>query len=161
MSNLIISQSPHVHSPRTMEHDMRDVVIALVPTLAASLLFFGIGSLIVCATSVLACVATEWIIGKYVMHTQRSTITDWSAVITGLLLGFNLPSNIPAWIVVLGAIVAIGVGKMTFGGRMQHLQPSIGGPLLPARVVPLADDLMARGRTTAEIYRRRDWRHAT
>lgn len=116
MSNLIISQSPHVHSPRTMEHDMRDVVIALVPTLAASLLFFGIGSLIVCATSVLACVATEWIIGKYVTHTQRSTITDWSAVITGLLLGFNLPSNIPAWIVVLGAIVAIGVGKMTFGG---------------------------------------------
>lgn len=116
MSNLIISQSPHAHSPRTMEHDMRDVVIALMPTLAASLIFFGIGSLIVCATSVLACVATEWIIGKYVMHTQRNTVTDLSAVITGLLLGFNLPSNIPAWIVVLGAIVAIGVGKMTFGG---------------------------------------------
>lgn len=116
MSNLIISQSPHAHSPRTMEHDMRDVVIALMPTLAASLIFFGIGSLIVCATSVLACVATEWIIGKYVMHTQRNTITDWSAVITGLLLGFNMPSNIPAWIVVLGAVVAIGVGKMTFGG---------------------------------------------
>lgn len=116
MSNLIISLSPHIHTSRTMEHDMRDVVIALVPTLIASLMFFGLGSLVVCATSVVACVATEWLISKYLLHTQRTTITDWSAVITGLLLGFNLPSNLPAWIVVIGAVVAIGIGKMTFGG---------------------------------------------
>lgn len=80
-----------------------------------SFLYFGVGSAIVCASSVAACVFFEWAITKYMLKRQP-TITDGSAILTGLLLGFNLPSNIPVWIVIIGALVAIGVGKMTFGG---------------------------------------------
>ena len=80
-----------------------------------SFLYFGIGSAVVCASSVAACVFFEWAITKYMLKRQP-TITDGSAILTGLLLGFNLPSNLPVWIVIIGALVAIGVGKMTFGG---------------------------------------------
>ena len=65
---------------------------------------------------VAACVFFEWAITKYVLKRDRVTITDGSAVLTGLLLGFNLPSNLPIWIILIGALVAIGIGKMTFGG---------------------------------------------
>lgn len=116
MSDLIISQSPHIHTTMTMERSMRDVVIALVPSLIVALCYFGLGAAIVCAMSVASCVLFEWAISKYVLHASRNTIGDWSAVITGLLLGFNLPSNMPVWLVVLGALVAIGIGKMSFGG---------------------------------------------
>lgn len=63
-----------------------------------------------------ACVFFEWAITKYVLKRDRVTITDGSAILTGLLLGFNLPSNLPIWIILIGALVAIGIGKMTFGG---------------------------------------------
>ena len=94
---------------------MYGVIIALVPALLVSFLYFGIGSAVVCASSVAACVFFEWAITKYMLKRQP-TITDGSAILTGLLLGFNLPSNLPVWIVIIGALVAIGVGKMTFGG---------------------------------------------
>ncbi len=94
---------------------MYGVIIALVPALLVSFLYFGIGSAVVCASSVSACVFFEWAITKYMLKRQP-TITDGSAILTGLLLGFNLPSNLPVWIVIIGALVAIGVGKMTFGG---------------------------------------------
>ena len=67
-------------------------------------------------TSVLACVCFEWLIAKFILKRERTTITDGSAILTGLLLGFNLPSNLPIWIIIIGALVAIGIGKMTFGG---------------------------------------------
>lgn len=95
---------------------MYGVCIALIPALLASLVFFGLGALIVLLASVIACVFFEWAIAKYILKMQRTTVCDGSAVLTGLLLGFNLPSNLPLWIIVIGALVAIGVGKMTFGG---------------------------------------------
>jgi electron transport complex protein RnfD len=95
---------------------MYSVIIALVPTLLVSLFFFGIGAAIVTVTSILSCVFFEWSISKYILHRQKNSITDGSAILTGLLLAFNLPSNLPVWIVIIGSLVAIGVGKMTFGG---------------------------------------------
>lgn len=115
MSNLIVSLSPHAHGKDTVERNMYGVIIALVPALLVSFLYFGIGSAIVCATSVIACVVFEWAITKYILKKQP-TVTDGSAILTGLLLGFNLPSNLPIWIILIGALVAIGIGKMTFGG---------------------------------------------
>lgn len=115
MNKLIVSLSPHAHGTDSVERNMYGVIIALVPTLLVSFLYFGVGSAIVCASSVAACVFFEWAITKYMLKRQP-TITDGSAILTGLLLGFNLPSNIPVWIVIIGALVAIGVGKMTFGG---------------------------------------------
>ena len=116
MSKLVISLSPHVHGGDSVQKNMYGVCIALAPALLASLWFFGLGAAIVLATSVLACVFFEWAIAKFLLKTNRCTICDGSAVLTGLLLGFNLPSNLPIWIIIIGALVAIGVGKMTFGG---------------------------------------------
>ncbi len=115
MGKLIVSLSPHAHSNDSVEKNMYGVIIALVPALLASFYFFGLGSVVVCATSVAACVLFEWAIQKFIMK-QEPRITDGSAILTGLLLGFNLPSNLPIWIIIIGALVAIGVGKMSFGG---------------------------------------------
>ena len=115
MSKLIVSLSPHAHGNDSVERNMYGVIIALVPALLVSFLYFGIGSVVVCASSVAACVFFEWAITKYMLKRQP-TIMDGSAILTGLLLGFNLPSNLPVWIVIIGALVAIGIGKMTFGG---------------------------------------------
>ena len=95
---------------------MYGVIIALVPALLVSLYCFGLGAAIVCATSVAACVFFEWAINKFIMNNPRNTVLDGSAALTGLLLGFNLPSNLPLWIIIIGALVAIGIGKLTFGG---------------------------------------------
>lgn len=116
MGKLIVSLSPHVHGVDSVERNMYGVIIALVPALLVSFFYFGIGSLIVCATSVVACVFFEWVINKYLLKSDKLTICDGSAILTGLLLGFNLPSNLSVWIVILGALVSIGVAKMTFGG---------------------------------------------
>lgn len=115
MNKLIVSLSPHIHGNDSVERNMYGVIIALLPALLVSFFYFGIGSVIVCTTSVLACIATEYIIQRYLLK-RGNTITDGSAIITGLLLGFNLPSNLPVWIIIIGAVVAIGIGKMTFGG---------------------------------------------
>ena len=115
MSKLIVSLSPHAHGTDSVERNMYGVIIALVPALIVSFLYFGIGSVVVCASSVAACVFFEWAITKYILK-KEPTISDGSAILTGLLLGFNLPSNLPVWIVIIGALVAIGIGKMTFGG---------------------------------------------
>lgn len=115
MNKLIVSLSPHAHGSDSIECNMHGVIIALLPALLASIYFFGLGSAVVCLSSVAACVFFEWAITKYILR-REPTIADGSAVITGLLLGLNLPSNLPVWIVLLGALVAIGIGKMTFGG---------------------------------------------
>ena len=115
MAKFIVSLSPHAHGSDTVERNMYGVIIALVPALLVSFFYFGIGSAVVCAVSVAACVFFEWAISKYMMGREPS-ITDGSAILTGLLLGFNLPSNLPLWIIIIGALVAIGIGKMTFGG---------------------------------------------
>ena len=121
MSKLIVSLSPHAHGNDSVERNMYGVMIALLPVLLVSLWFFGLGSAIVCATSVIACVFFEWAINKYILGRERNTVLDGSAALTGLLLGFNLPSNLLIWIIIIGALVAIGVGKMTFGGLGQNI----------------------------------------
>ena len=113
---LIISLSPLVHGGDSVKKNMYGVLIALIPAFLVSLYFFGLGALIVTATSVAACLFFEWAIGKFLMKKETTTICDGSAVITGVLLAFNLPSNLPIWIIILGALFAIGVGKMSFGG---------------------------------------------
>ena len=112
----IISLSPHVHGGDSVQRNMYGVCMALLPALAASLWFFGLGAAIVMLTSVASCVFFEWAIAKFILKRERITITDGSAVLTGMLLGFNVPSNLPIWIIIIGALVAIGIGKMTFGG---------------------------------------------
>ena len=116
MSKLIVSLSPHIHGNDSIERNMYGVIIALLPALLVSFYYFGIGAAIVCLTSVVACVFFEWVINRYLLHNRNLSVLDGSAVITGLLLAFNLPSNIPVWIVIIGSLVAIGIGKMTFGG---------------------------------------------
>lgn len=120
MSKFIISLSPHVHGGDSVEKNMYGVCVALVPALLASLYFFGLGAAIVLTTSVVSCVAFEFLISKYILGRDGRSVTDGSAILTGLLLGFNLPSNLPLWLIVLGALVAIGIGKMTFGGLGQN-----------------------------------------
>ncbi len=116
MNKLIVSLSPHVHSGDSVKKNMYGVLIALLPAFIVSLCFFGLGALIVTATSVAACLFFEWAIGKFLLKQETTSITDGSAVITGVLLAFNLPSNLPLWIIIIGALFAIGVGKMSFGG---------------------------------------------
>lgn len=116
MSNLLtVSPSPHAHGKETTRKLMLGVVVALVPALIASVYFFGWGAIIVTLTAILSCVLFEYLIQRYILK-KPTSITDGSAVVTGLLLAFNLPSNIPLLLIVLGSLVAIGVGKMTFGG---------------------------------------------
>ena len=116
MANRIIAApSPHIHGAESTRRIMGDVVLALLPALLVSAYVLGWRVLFVTAVSVVACVAFEYLIARFLLK-RRSTIGDLSAVVTGLLLAFNLPTGIPWWIVVIGALVAIGIGKMTFGG---------------------------------------------
>ena len=115
-NKLIVSLSPHVHSGDSVQKNMYGVIIALIPALLVALFAFGLGALVVTLTSVAACVFFEWAITKFILKREVCTICDGSAALTGLLLAFNLPSNLPIWIIIIGALVAIGIGKMTFGG---------------------------------------------
>ena len=115
-NKLIVSLSPHVHNNDSVQRNMYGVLIALIPALLVSLIYFGVGAAIVTLTSVVACVFFEWAITKFILKREKNTILDGSAIITGVLLAFNVPSNLPVWIIIIGALVAIGIGKMTFGG---------------------------------------------
>lgn len=116
MANLLtISGSPHDYSDQSTKKIMWGVVIALVPTMLVSFWYFGLGAVYITLTSVLACVLFEFLIQKYLLK-GNSTITDGSAIITGILLALNVPSNLPIWMIIVGALVAIGVAKMTYGG---------------------------------------------
>lgn len=116
MNKLTVSLSPHVHGGDSVKKNMYGVCVALIPALLCSFYFFGLGAIAVTAVSVASCVFFEWAIGKYMLKDPKPTVTDGSAIITGVLLALNLPSNIPLWMVVVGALFAIGVVKMTFGG---------------------------------------------
>ena len=115
MSKLIISPAPHIHGGDTISKNMIGVIIALVPALLVGFYYFGLGAIIVTLTAVIASVAFEYLIQRFIFKTETS-ISDGSAALTGLLLAMNLPSNLPIWIIIIGALVAIGIGKMTFGG---------------------------------------------
>lgn len=117
---------------------MRDVVIALLPTVIVSILFYGWSEIIVLGVSILSCVLLEYLITRFLLK-KPSTICDWSAVVTGVLLALNLPATSPWWMVIIGAIVAIGVAKMTFGGLGQNLfNPALVGRVFLLISFPVA-----------------------
>ena len=112
---LTVSPSPHVHGDFSTQRIMLDVAIALMPALLVSILYFGVGALKVVLVAVVACVLFEYLIQKFLLKVPV-TITDGSALVSGLLLAFNVPSSIPTWMLILGALVTIGIAKMSFGG---------------------------------------------
>lgn len=128
-TNLIVSSSPHVCDPVDTKTIMRDVVIALVPAFAVSCYVFGIKALIMVAVCVAACVLFEAACRKLLNRPQ--TIGDWSAVVTGVILAFNLPSTLPYWMAVIGCFVAIVIVKQLFGGLGQNFaNPAIVGRIV-------------------------------
>lgn len=138
MDKLIISPAPHIHGGDSIEKNMRGVIIALIPALLVGFYFFGLGALIVTFVSVVSCVLFEYLIQRFLLKIEP-TISDGSAVITGLLLAMNLPSNIPFWMVILGALFAIGVAKMSFGGLGNNpFNPALAGRVFLLISFPVA-----------------------
>jgi len=124
---LIVSPSPHVHSGDTIQKNMYNVLIALIPAFLVALYVFRLDALIITACSVLFCVGFEYLIVKYILK-KTPTVTDGSAIITGVLLAFNVPSDLPVWILALGCLFAIGVVKLSFGGLGNNIfNPAIAG----------------------------------
>jgi electron transport complex protein RnfD len=115
INKLTVSLSPHDYGKDSVRKIMYGVVIAMIPALLVSVYYFGLGAIRVNLIAIAACVFFEWLIQK-IFFKGNMTIRDGSAVVTGMLLAFNLPSNLPWWIVVIGALAAIGIGKMSFGG---------------------------------------------
>lgn len=111
----VVSGSPHIHGPESVAKIMWGVVIALLPALAVSVYYFGLPALKTVSISVAACISFEWLIQKFMLR-KACSLPDGSAVITGLLLAFNLPASLPWWMTVIGAAVAIGLAKMAYGG---------------------------------------------
>ena len=128
-NSLYVSPSPHIYGGDSISKNMYGVLIALVPAFLVSLYSFGLGALIVTATSVLACVIFEYLIQRFLMK-KEPTLCDGSAILTGVLLAFNVPSTLPIWIILIGALAAIRIGKMSFGG----LGNNIFNPALVGRV---------------------------
>lgn len=126
---LKISTAPHINSPLTTNIIMRDVIIALSPALLVAILFFGIGALKVIVTAVAGCVLFEYLTCRYLLKIAPTT-NNLSAVVTGLLLAFNLPSDMPIWMILIGCFVAIMIAKMAFGG----LGKNVFNPALVGRV---------------------------
>jgi len=129
MEKLLVSPSPHIHSKATVDGLMRDVCIALSPAIVVSLLFYGWSELLILAVSAISCVMLEWAILKWFFKSTEGFCPS-AALVTGLLLAMNLPSTTPWWIVLIGAVVAIGVAKMSFGGLGQN----VFNPAITARV---------------------------
>ncbi|MEO9850157.1 MAG: RnfABCDGE type electron transport complex subunit D [Reichenbachiella sp.] len=134
---LNISTSPHIRSGTSTSVIMKNVVFALIPIAAYAVYAFGLGALFVLATAVISCVATEHVLCK--LSGKESTISDWSAVITGLLLGLTLPPIFPLWMTFLGGIVAIALGKFAFGGLGYNVfNPALVGRAVLQAAFPVA-----------------------
>ena len=129
MDKVTVSPSPHLHSPASTDRIMLDVVIALVPALLVSFLFYGWSQLIVLLVSCAGCVGFEWLIARYLMK-RPELFSGTSALVTAILLAMNLPATSPWWLVLTGSLVAIGIAKMSFGGLGQN----IFNPAITARV---------------------------
>ena len=129
MKKLISSVSPHINSPITTQKIMLDVVFALCPALIASAIIFGWRALLVVGVCVAVCIFSEWCFEK--ICKKENTITDLSAVVTGMLLAFNLPVSIPLWQAAFGSVVAIVMVKQLFGGIGQNFA----NPAITARII--------------------------
>lgn len=135
---LVISPAPHIHGSNDTRRMMGDVLIALVPALIVAALVYGLQSIVVTAFSVASCVLVEWFVQKFMLK-GPSTLGNLSAVVTGVLLGFNLPANIPLGLVAIAAVVAIGIGKMTYGGLGKNLfNPALVGRVFLLVAFPVA-----------------------
>ena len=123
---LIGSSSPHIRSDETTQNIMLDVIIALIPALAASVYYFGLKAAILVVAAVISAVVTEYVFQRFM--NRPITVTDLSAVVTGLLLAFNLPADAPWWTAVAGSVFAIGIVKQLFGGiGFNFLNPALAG----------------------------------
>ncbi|MBQ6556001.1 MAG: RnfABCDGE type electron transport complex subunit D [Bacteroidales bacterium] len=129
MDKVLVSPSPHLHAKASTDSIMMDVVIALLPAVVVSILFYGWSEILLLAVSCVGCVGLEYLIARYLMK-RPELFSGTSALVTGLLLAMNLPSTSPWWMVLIGAVVAIGVAKMSFGGLGQNLF----NPAITARV---------------------------
>ena len=127
-NKLIVTAAPHITSPDSTQKIMQRVCIALVPTLIASVFIFGINSLILTAVTVAACVFFEWAYCK--LMGREIPVSDFSAVVTGMLLAFNLPATLPWWMAIVGAFIAIVIVKQLFGG----LGYNFANPAIVARI---------------------------
>ena len=126
MERLVVSSSPHVHTNETVSGIMRDVIIALIPACIAGVLFFGFRSAVVVLTAVIACMASAWAFEK--LTNKPITTGDLSAVVTGMILGMNMPVGIPLWMVIIGSVFAIVVVKQLYGGLGKNfLNPALAG----------------------------------
>lgn len=154
MNQFTISGSPHVHGEESVSKIMYTVVLALVPAVLVSVYFFGLDAIRVLLIAVVSCLFFEWVIQKYIIKGPL-TITDGSAVVAGMLLAFNVPTNLPWWILVIGALVTIGIAKMSFGGIGRNpFNPALVGRVFmlisfPVQMTtwPLAKPLFAQGLT--------------
>ena len=126
---IIVSASPHIHDNVSTQSIMRDVLIALTPTLIASCIIFGLRALLVTAVCIAASVFFEW--GFEKLCKRPNTISDLSAAVTGMILAFNLPLNIPLWQAVFGCLVAIVAVKQLFGG----IGKNFANPAITGRIV--------------------------
>lgn len=131
-NNLIVSGSPHIHKNESVRRIMWTVVISLIPAGIAGIIIFGLDALWVTLVAVVTAVLTELILGIWTK--KKITVLDGSAVITGILLAFNLPSGVPLWLPIVGAVFSIAIGKQVFGGLGQN----IFNPALVGRVFLMA-----------------------
>ncbi|HHW70698.1 MAG TPA: RnfABCDGE type electron transport complex subunit D [Clostridiales bacterium] len=132
MNQLIVSSSPHINSDETIAKIMRDVVIALIPAGIAAIYFFGSRALLIIVVSVISAVLTEWFMQK--LYKKPITLDDWSAVVTGILIAYNMPPTVPLWLPIVGSVIAIAIIKQSFGGLGQNFM----NPALGARAILLA-----------------------
>ena len=120
MNLITVSGSPHIHGDQTVTKIMWGVVIAMLPAMLVSIWYFGISAITTTATAVVTCVVAEYLMKRFLLN-ENPSVSDGSAVITGMLLAFNVPSSLPWWQTVLGSIFAIGVAKIAFGGLGKNL----------------------------------------
>jgi len=155
-NKLIVSPSPHVHSGDTIQKNMYAVLIALIPAFLMALYVFRLDALITTALSVLFCVGFEYLIVRFLLK-KEPTVLDGSAIITGVLLAFNVPTGLPVWILALGSLFAIGVVKLTFGGLGNNIfNPAIAGRIFllisfPAQMTTWAAPETALSATTDAV----------
>lgn len=131
-NNLIVSGSPHIHKQESVSRIMWTVVLSIIPAGIAGVIIFGLDALWVTLVAVIAAVLTEAVFEVWTK--KKITVMDGSAVITGILLAYNLPANVPLWLPIIGAVFSIAIGKQVFGGLGQN----IFNPALVGRVFLMA-----------------------
>lgn len=137
MNKLIVSSSPHIRTKEDTSYIMKQVIIALLPAICAGLYYFRVRGLVTILACVLGCVGSEWAFCK--LTKKKSTLNDLSAVVTGILLAFNVPAGLPVWMCILGSIFSIIVVKMVFGGiGCNFLNPALAGRAFLLASFPVA-----------------------